>query len=115
MIVAESLQIFDFNYFAPYLGQLSFGALAGIAAGFALKKVSKVIVVILGIFFILVQISAYYGYVQIDWRKIQTAINPALTPEALIKSWRNVLTILTFNIPFAASFIPAFILGLKRG
>ncbi len=40
----------DLETLAPILGQLTFGALAGFAAGYALKKIGKVAAVALGIF-----------------------------------------------------------------
>ena len=113
--VMESLHIFDFSYFAPYLGKLSFGALAGFAVGFAIKKVSKVVLIILGVCFILSQVAAYYGYIKIDWFRIQEVTNPSLTSQSLSESWHRFVTILTFSIPFTAAFIPMLLLGLKKG
>ena len=111
----EGLHIFDLSYFAPYLGQLTFGALAGFAVGFALKKVSKVILIIFGISFLLIQVAAYYGYIRVDWLRIQEVINPSLTTESLSQSWRRLVSVLTFNVPFATAFLPMLILGLKKG
>ncbi len=111
----ESLNIFDFSYFAPYLGQLTFGALAGFAVGFAIKKVSKVVLILFGICFILSQVAAYYGYIKIDWLRVQETVNPSLTSESLSQGWHRFVAILTFSIPFTASFIPMLLLGLKKG
>ncbi len=113
--MTESLYAFDFSDFFPFLGPLSFGAIAGFAVGLAIKKTSKVMLIFFGIFFILVQVAAYYGYVSINWFRVQEAINPSLTTESLNQGLRNLIAILTFNVPFAATFIPMLILGLKKG
>lgn len=101
--------------FAPYLQQLSFGALAGFAAGYALKKVGKIFAIALGLLFIAVQVLAYYGFVQIDWGQVQDSVNPLLEGESLNRFWQGLVGILTYNITFAAAFIPGLIFGLKRG
>jgi uncharacterized membrane protein (Fun14 family) len=97
------------------LGQLTFGGLAGFAAGYALKKIGKVAAIALGIFFILLQILAFYGVVEVNWLRLQESVDPFLRPESLERLWRDLLTLLTLNLPFAAAFVPGFIFGLQRG
>ena len=43
------------------------------------------------------------------------AVDPMLSGESLQSGWRGLLSLLTYNIPFAAAFVPAFIWGVKRG
>ena len=100
---------------APYLQQISFGALAGFAAGYALKKVGKLAAVSLGLLFIALQVLAYYGFVTIDWLEVQRRVNPLLESESLNALWQSLVNILTYNITFAAAFIPGLLLGLRRG
>ena len=100
---------------APYLQQLSFGALAGFAAGYALKKVGKLAAIVLGLLFIAVQILAYYGFVTIDWLEVQNRVNPLLESESLNRLWQALVNVLTYNLTFAAAFIPGLVIGLKRG
>ena len=57
---------------APYLQQISFGLLAGFAAGYALKKVGKLLAVALGLLFIALQVLAYYGFVTVNWRRCKS-------------------------------------------
>jgi uncharacterized membrane protein (Fun14 family) len=104
-----------FDSLAPYLGQISFGGLAGFATGYALKKVGRVALVVFGLLFIAVQILAYYGVVQIDWLRIQSYADPLLKRESLEGSFNALLRVLTNNVPFAGAFIPGFILGLRFG
>ncbi|MEJ5337995.1 MAG: FUN14 domain-containing protein, partial [Thermus sp.] len=55
----------------PYLGQITFGGLAGYAVGYALKKIGRLLAVGLGLLFIALQLLAQAGYVQVDWTRIQ--------------------------------------------
>ncbi len=105
----------DLETLAPVLGQLTFGALAGFAAGYALKKIGKVAAVALGLFFIAIQLLAYYGLVEINWLQIQESVDPLLRPDSLEVLWRDVLELLTLNLPFAGAFIPGLLVGLRRG
>lgn len=101
--------------FGPYLQQLSFGALAGFAAGYALKKIGKLAALVLGLLFVAIQILAYYGFVTIDWLEVQNRVNPYLESESLNRLWQGLVNVLTYNITFAAAFVPALIFGLRRG
>jgi len=92
---------------------LGFGGLAGFSAGFALKRVGRLIALLVGLFFIGVQTLAYYGYLQVDWVGLERAISPALTPEATNSLGRRLLEVLTYNLPFAAGFVPGFWMGLR--
>ncbi len=100
---------------APYLQQLSFGALAGFAAGYALKKVGKVAAVALGLLFVALQVLAYYGFVTIDWLEVQNRIDPLLEAGALERLWQGLVNVLTYNLTFAAAFVPGLVFGLRRG
>jgi uncharacterized membrane protein (Fun14 family) len=88
-----------FDSIAPYLGQISFGALAGFATGYALKKIGRTAIVIFGLLFITIQLLAYLGVVRVDWQGF----------------FNGLIGILTNNVPFAGAFIPGFLLGLRYG
>ena len=114
---AKLPQMADFNVesLAPYLGQLTFGGLAGFASGYALKKVGKLLAIALGLLFVSIQLLAYAGYLTVDWLRIQESVNPLLESEQLNQGWQALVAVLTNNFPFAAAFIPGLILGLRRG
>jgi uncharacterized membrane protein (Fun14 family) len=99
----------------PYLGQLSFGFIAGIAVGYALKKIGKIAAIILGLLFIAVQVLAYFGLVEVDWLRIQQAADPLLQKDNLQRMWDGLISLLTGNVPFAAAFIPGLLIGLRFG
>lgn len=105
----------DLQSVFPYLQQLSFGALAGFAAGYALKKVGKLVAVGVGLLFVALQLLAYYGVIEVNWGVVQGHVDPLLEPENLNSAWRGLVDLLTFNITFAAAFIPGLVIGLRRG
>lgn len=105
----------DLTLVLPWVQQLGFGAVAGFIAGYALKKVGKVVAIVLGLLFVALQLLAWSGFISVDWGVIQKQVDPLLEGESLERSWRGLLSMLTYNIPFAAAFVPAFILGVKRG
>ena len=58
----------------PFVGQFALGGVLGFAAGFAIKKVGKIVVIIVGLAFILLQVLAYYGIIEIDWAPIARVV-----------------------------------------
>jgi uncharacterized membrane protein (Fun14 family) len=99
----------------PYLGQISFGGLAGFAVGYALKRVGRVALVVFGLLFITLQGLAYAGFIEVHWLRIQQVANPILERNSLQGAWNGLLGILTQNVPFAAAFVPGLLLGLRFG
>lgn len=111
----DNIHVPDVEKLAPFIGQITFGALAGFAAGYALKKIGKMAAIALGIFFIGVQLLAYYGFVEVNWLQIQKTVDPLLKPDSLQAFWQALVKLLTLNLPFAASFIPGLLIGLRKG
>lgn len=99
----------------PWVEQLAFGAVAGFVAGYAVKKVGKFVALGLGLLFIAVQLLAWWGVISVNWSLVQESVDPLLRSESLDRGWRGLVGVLTYNIPFAAAFVPAFILGIRRG
>ncbi|WP_448566179.1 FUN14 domain-containing protein [Thermus sp.] len=99
----------------PYLGQMTFGGLAGYAVGYALKKVGRALAIVLGLLFIALQLLAQAGYVQVDWTRIQRDVEPFLQQPGLQGLWERLLSTLTHNLPFGASFVGGLLLGLRAG
>lgn len=101
--------------FGPYIQQLSFGGIAGFVVGYALKKIGKMVAIMLGILFIILQVLAYYGFVSINWVEVQNRVNPMLESPSLSALWQGLINVLTYNFVAAAAFIPGLVLGLRRG
>jgi uncharacterized membrane protein (Fun14 family) len=111
----DKLALVDIQPFIPYIQQLGFGGISGFLVGYALKKVGKVVAIVLGILFVILQVLAYYGFVSINWIEVQKSVDPLLETNTLQAIWQGVLNILTYNFVAAAAFIPGLILGLRRG
>lgn len=99
----------------PWVEQIAFGAVAGFVAGYAVKKVGKFVALALGLLFIVIQLLAWTGFVSVNWIMVQESVDPLLRADSLERTWQGLLALLTYNIPFAAAFVPGFILGLRRG
>lgn len=99
----------------PWVEQIAFGVVAGFVAGYALKKVGKFVALALGLIFIVIQLLAWSGFVNVNWLRVQESVDPLLQADSLERTWRGLLSLLTYNIPFAAAFVPAFIIGIRRG
>ena len=94
-----------------WLATLGGGGIAGWCVGYTLKKVAKVVAIFLGITFITLQYLAYKHVITVDWSKVQSAVDK----KHLEQSAEGVMSILTYNLPFAGSFIVGFFLGFKKG
>lgn len=115
MVASEAVDVPDLSSLVPWIEQIGFGAVAGFVAGFALKKVGKLVALALGILFISLQLLAWSGYVTIEWGRLQSDVEPLLASSSLGEGWRTLLTVMTHNLPFAAAFVPGFLIGLRRG
>lgn len=99
----------------PYIGQLTFGGLAGFAVGFAIKTVGRWTAIIVGLIFVVVQVLASMGYIEVDWTRIQRDVEPLLQQEQVRTAWDALVGVLTTNLPFSGAFIAGLLLGLRRG
>lgn len=109
------MELPDLRTVAPYLEQLGFGAVAGFVAGYAFKKLGKLVALALGVLFITVQVLAFQGFVTINWGEVQAKVDPLLRADSLNQAWSGLLAVLTYNLTFAGAFVPAFIVGVRRG
>jgi uncharacterized membrane protein (Fun14 family) len=99
----------------PYIGQLSFGGIAGFATGFAIKKIGRILAVTLGLIFIVVQVLASLGYISVDWTRIQKDVEPMLGQDRIKGLWDGLVAVLTTNLPFAGAFVAGLLIGLRTG
>ena len=110
-----AVEVPDLSTVAPYLQQLTFGAVAGFLVGYSLKKVGKFVAIIVGLLFVAVQTLAYFGFLTVNWGQVQGTVDPLLEPDSINDMWRGLVSLLTYNITFAVAFVPALVIGLKRG
>jgi len=94
---------------------LSFGGLAGAVVGYTAKKVTKLLALLLGLTFILVQVLAYQGFITVNWGLVQSAAEQAWADPAGATLADRAWDVLAANLPFAGGFIGGFALGFKLG
>ena len=90
---------------------LGFGGLSGWAVGYTLKKFAKLTALIVGIAFISIQLLAYNHFLKIDWEKIKQAV----PDEQIEQTTTAFMSMVTYNLPFAGTFIIGFWFGFRRG
>jgi uncharacterized membrane protein (Fun14 family) len=65
--------------YAPFLGTIGGGFVAGALAGYAIKKIMKIAAVIVGLFITALAYLQYQGIIHVDWVKFQTVSLDGLT------------------------------------
>jgi uncharacterized membrane protein (Fun14 family) len=90
---------------------LGSGGIAGWAVGYTLKKFAKLAALVVGVAFIAIQYLAYNQYITIDWDRIRQSV----PNESIERSYTELMSVLTYNLPFAGSFIVGFWLGFRKG
>ena len=100
------------NDLLPQLPQLSLGAILGFCAGYALKKLGRMALLITGLLFLALQIMAWQGLLTIHWTRLQALSEPWLHQggQALGQA---TLRVLQTNLPFGGAFVVALLLGLR--
>lgn len=97
------------------IATLGFGGVAGLIVGYTAKKVTKLVALVLGLAFILLQLLAYEGLITINWIAVQSTAETVWTnPQGLTladRAWH----VLSANLPFGGGFLAGFILGFKLG
>jgi uncharacterized membrane protein (Fun14 family) len=92
--------------------QLGVGGIGGFIAGYAIKKTSKLIVVLIGIFIIFLVYLGTKGIISINYEALWNALAGFLSFAGQAASWLIGLIAL---LPFMGSFLAGFTLGFKIG
>ena len=95
----------------PIVYQLGVGGIGGFLVGYAVRKVAKIVAVILGIFLLSLISLAHIGAISVNYDKLLEVLSKLTIPEQAAELLIPVLA----NLPFAGSFIVAFLIGLKKG
>ncbi|MEM0030376.1 MAG: FUN14 domain-containing protein [Candidatus Nitrosocaldus sp.] len=93
--------------------QIAIGGIIGFFIGFAIKKITKLALFILGIFFIALLYLEYNGYIMINYAKFEETfgrIGGSIADQLAVPA-TPILT----NIPLLGGFGLGFIIGLKKG
>eukprot|EP00922_Rhytidocystis_sp_ex-Travisia-forbesii_P063937 GHVS01095085.1.p1 GENE.GHVS01095085.1~~GHVS01095085.1.p1 ORF type:complete len:157 (-),score=38.15 GHVS01095085.1:393-863(-) len=122
--VGEWMELNQRQFGSPTLQaeKFSSGALFGFASGMAARQALKVTAVLCGMGFMSLQMLSYYGYVHIDWRRVEEDVQNAFDINKdgqvdhkdfqMLK--QKLLHVLTWGMPSAAGFGTGFVLGLKK-
>ena len=97
---------------APVVYELGLGAVGGFVIGFALKKIAKIFLIVLGVFIIALLYLAASDIISINFGALWSAVGGWLGGAGEAAS---LLTGLIGLIPFIGSFAVGFFLGFKLG
>jgi len=97
---------------SPLAFQLGLGGIGGFIVGYAIKKMSKLIIILIGLFIIALLYLGARGVISINFDKLWGALESGLSHLGQAGSW---LVGLIAILPFAGSFIVGFVLGFKLG
>jgi len=96
----------------PVVYQLGLGGIGGFVVGFALKKITKLLIAVLGIFIIALLYLGASNIITINFGALWNAVGDWLGGASQAASW---LVGLISIIPFVGSFAVGFFLGFKMG
>ena len=105
------------------LTSVSSGGIGGFLIGYAVKKGIKIILGLAGLFLASLAYLNYKGLVSVDWEKIATVSNKAISEFSIgsanyassVMDSQVVPTMMNFGVPLTTSFAAGFILGCLRG
>jgi uncharacterized membrane protein (Fun14 family) len=96
----------------PIVYQLGLGAVGGFVVGFALKKIAKIFLIVLGIFIVALLYLGASDIININFGALWSAVGGWLGGAGEAAAWLVGLIAL---IPFIGSFAVGFFLGFKLG
>ena len=96
----------------PVVYELGLGAVGGFVVGFALKKIAKIFLLVLGVFIAALLYLAASDIININFGALWSAVGGWLGGAGTAASW---LVGLIGLLPFVGSFAVGFFLGFKLG
>jgi uncharacterized membrane protein (Fun14 family) len=121
--------IMSFDNISSYATTIGGGFFIGILIGYALKKVIKIVAVIVGLFLAGLAYLQYHQIANINWNKLQTVSEGALTTVANLTmqipgissgdghaaATASSLAMTSFGIPLTGSMSAGFTIGFIKG
>jgi uncharacterized membrane protein (Fun14 family) len=98
--------------YLPLLTEGSFFALIGFGLGYASRKLVKVLLIFLAIFFIGLQGLVYAGVADVDWSKAVAVLNDWILN---IRQDEPLTAFLKEKVPSAAALLGGYLVGFRRG
>jgi len=96
----------------PLLYQIGIGGIGGFIAGYALKKMMKIVAIVIGLFILALVYLGYRGIITINYGELGNGVSGAL---GLTGQAAELITPIIAHLPFAGAFGLGFFLGLKMG
>ncbi len=96
----------------PLVYQFGLGGIGGFVAGFALKKITKLFIIIVGLFMAALLYLSVNGVININYTALWNTVANGLGIAGSTAGW---IVSLVSLIPFAGSFGVGFLLGFKIG
>jgi uncharacterized membrane protein (Fun14 family) len=103
------------DLFAGPWAALGFGGVAGAVVGYTAKKLTKLVAIMLGVLFILVQVLVYVGFIEVHWDAVQQTAQKAWQDPNGVTLADRAWSVVRGNLPFGGSFVAGFALGFKLG
>jgi len=95
----------------PLIFQIGVGGTGGFLAGYAIKKIAKILAFFAGIYFLSLLYLSQIGVLNINYERFLEVISGVAINEQVT----NVLLAAVASLPFTASFAAGLIYGLKKG
>ncbi len=96
----------------PVVTESSFFALIGFALGFATRKVLKLVLVVVALFFVALQGLVHAGVAEVDWGRAIELFNALVLDLREEPTW---LELIQAKLPTAGGLAGGYLLGFRRG
>lgn len=102
----------ELTQWLPVLTESSFFALIGFALGFATRKVLKLVLVVVALFFVALQGLVHAGVAEVDWGRAIELFNALVLDLREEPTW---LDLIQAKLPTAGGLAGGYLLGFRRG
>jgi len=96
----------------PVVFQLGVGGFLGFFVGYAVKKMTKILAVLIGIGALILIYLGYQGIISINYDKLTQLVEQLLGTASQAST---MLAPIIANLPFAGSFLAGLAVGVKLG
>lgn len=96
----------------PFFTETSFFALIGFALGYATRKVVKVLLIVVAVFFAGLQAMVYAGVAEVDWGQAIELLNGLILN---VQQEQTLTEILKAKVPAFGGLAGGYLVGFRRG
>jgi len=95
--------------------QLGVGGVFGAIVGYTARKVTKLLAVLLGLFFILIQVLAHYNLLTVHWENVEAWWSVGASSDVAATPVNELVNLFMTNLPFGGAFLVGFAWGFRAG